>query len=125
MTGGADSDKMLRAVGPVPTLGRRIEIEPVLQFSFEAGISELSMIHKAKDLSPDQRLAIESLLGRAIGENEEIIIRTTGSHTAPEWLRRSSASAHEQGEDRLSSEEIDVEIAAVRKTRRERHHAEK
>ncbi len=37
------------------------------------------MIHKAKDLSPDQRLAIESLLGRSIGENEEIIIRTTDS----------------------------------------------
>jgi len=28
------------------------------------------MIHKAKDLSPDQRLAIESLLGRSIEENE-------------------------------------------------------
>lgn len=38
-----------------------------------------SMIHKAKDLSPDQRLAIESLLGCSIGENEEIIIRTTHS----------------------------------------------
>jgi hypothetical protein len=57
------------------------------------------MIHKAKDLSPEQRLAIESLLGRSIGENEEIIIRTTDSPSAPEWLRRSWESAQEQGLD--------------------------
>lgn len=66
------------------------------------------MIHKAKDLSPDQRLAIESLLGRSIGENEEIIIRTADSPSAPEWLRRSWKSAQEQGLDGLSSEEIDT-----------------
>ncbi len=34
------------------------------------------MIHKAKDLSPDQKLALEGLLGRAISEQEEISIRT-------------------------------------------------
>jgi hypothetical protein len=34
------------------------------------------MIHKAKDLSSEQRIAIESLLGRAIAEQEEISIRT-------------------------------------------------
>ncbi len=45
------------------------------------------MIHKAKELSPDQRLAIESLLGRSIGENEEIIIRSTDSPSAPEAFR--------------------------------------
>ena len=82
------------------------------------------MIHKAKDLSPNQRLAIESLLGRAIGENEEIIVNTTTS-AAPEWLRRSWESAQEQGLERLSAEEIDAEIAAVRKARRERTHAER
>ncbi len=32
------------------------------------------MTHKAKDLSPDQKVAIESLLGRSIAENEEISI---------------------------------------------------
>jgi hypothetical protein len=32
-----------------------------------------SMIHKIKDLSPDQRLAIESLLGRSIREDEKIV----------------------------------------------------
>ena len=83
------------------------------------------MIHKAKDLSPDQRLAIESLLGRSIGENEEILIRTTDSPSAPDWLKRSWESAQEQGLDRLSAEEIDAEIAAARKNRRERTHAER
>ena len=82
------------------------------------------MIHKARDLSPDQRVAIESLLGRSVGENEQIIIRTTDSPSAPEWLRRSWESAQEQGLDQLSSEEIDAEIAAVRKTRGESPHAE-
>ena len=33
------------------------------------------MIHKAKDLSPEQRLAIEGLLGRAIAEQEDISVR--------------------------------------------------
>jgi hypothetical protein len=33
------------------------------------------MIHKARDLSSQQRIAIESLLGRAIAEHEEISIR--------------------------------------------------
>jgi hypothetical protein len=33
------------------------------------------MIHKAKDLSPEQRLAVEGLLGRAIAEQEEVSIR--------------------------------------------------
>jgi hypothetical protein len=83
------------------------------------------MIHKAKDLSPDHRLVIESLLGCSIGENEEIIIRTAASSAAPEWLKRSCESAHEQGVDQLSAEEIDADIAAVRKARRERPNAER
>lgn len=37
------------------------------------------MIHKAKDLSPDQRAAIESLLGRRIVEEETISIRAIES----------------------------------------------
>ncbi len=77
------------------------------------------MTHKAKDLSPDQKMAIESLLGRSIAENEEIIIRTTTSPAAPEWLQASWKNAQEQGLDRLSVEEIDAEIAAARKARRE------
>ena len=83
------------------------------------------MVHKVKDLSPDQRLAIESLLGRAIGENEKIIIRTANTSSAPEWLKSSWDSAQEQRLDRLSTEEIDTEIAAVRKARRERPNTER
>ncbi len=78
------------------------------------------MTVKAKDLSPDQKMAIESLLGRSIAENEEIIIRaTTTSPSVPEWLQASWKSAQEQGLDQLSMEEIDAEIVAARKARRE------
>jgi hypothetical protein len=77
------------------------------------------MTHKVKDLSPDQKMAIESLLGRSIAENEEISILTSNSPSAPEWLRSSWQSAKEQGLDQLSVEEIEAEIAAARKARRE------
>lgn len=33
------------------------------------------MIHKAKDLSPDQKIAIESLLGRQLLDEEAISVR--------------------------------------------------
>ncbi len=75
------------------------------------------MTHRAKDLSPDQKLAIESLLGRSIAENEEITIRTNSTPSAPDWLQASWKSAEDQGLDQLSNEEIDAEIAAARKAR--------
>jgi hypothetical protein len=77
------------------------------------------MTHRVKDLSPDQKMAIESLLGRSIAEDEEISIRTANSPSVPEWLQASWESAREQGLDKLSVEEIEAEIAAARKTRRE------
>jgi hypothetical protein len=73
------------------------------------------MTLKAKDLSPDQKMVIESLLGHSIAENEEISIRATTSPSVPEWLQTSWKSAQEQGLDQLSVEEIDAEIAAARK----------
>jgi hypothetical protein len=76
------------------------------------------MIHKAKDLSPDQKMAIESLLGRSVAEDEAISIRALAS--APEWLQKSWESAKRVGLDRLSAEEIDAEIDAARKARRNR-----
>jgi hypothetical protein len=82
------------------------------------------MTHKAKDLSPDQKMAIESLLGRSIAENEEISIRTITPPSAPEWLQASWKSAKEQGLDQLSMKEIDAEITAARKARRERRPSE-
>jgi plasmid stability protein len=38
---------------------------------------------------------------------------------APEWLKASWNAAREDGLDQMSMEEIDAEIAAVRKARRE------
>ena len=34
----------------------------------------MSMLHRVKDLSPDQRLAIETLLGHPLSENERVTI---------------------------------------------------
>ena len=76
------------------------------------------MIHKAKDLSPDQKMAIESLLGRPVAKDEAISIRTLASASAPEWLKQSWETAKWAGLDRLSIEEIDAEIGAARKARR-------
>ena len=78
------------------------------------------MIHKAKDLSPDQKAAIESLLGRSVAQDEAISIRTIASVSAPEWLQQSWHSAKRLELDRLSNQEIDAEIAAARKARRDR-----
>ena len=78
------------------------------------------MIHKAKDLSPEQKMAIESLLGRSIAEDEAISIRALASASAPEWLQQSWESAERLGVDQLSLEEINAEIDAARKARRNR-----
>jgi len=78
------------------------------------------MIHKAKDLSPDQKMAVESLLGRAVAEDESISIRSMKSPAAPDWLQQSWESAKRMGLDKLSVEEIDAEIAAARKAVRNR-----
>jgi hypothetical protein len=78
------------------------------------------MIHNAKDLSPEQKFAIESLLGRSVSEDEAISIRSMKSGAVPDWLGQSWESAEPQGLDRLSMEEIDAEIAAECKARRDR-----
>ncbi|MBB6145371.1 hypothetical protein HNQ77_003329 [Silvibacterium bohemicum] len=75
------------------------------------------MIHKAKDLSPDQRAVVENLLGRSVSEDEAISIRTIAPSFAPEWLQKSWKSAKYLGLDRLSADEIDAEIDAARKLR--------
>jgi hypothetical protein len=82
------------------------------------------MIHKAKDLSPDQKMAIESLLGRSVADGEAISIRTLESASAPDWLQLSWESAKRFGLDQLSMEEIDAEIDKARKARRSRHSLE-
>jgi hypothetical protein len=54
------------------------------------------MIHKAKDLSAEQRRAIESLLGRAIAGQEEISIRAL-PETLPVSSERRRASLKSYG----------------------------
>jgi len=78
------------------------------------------MIYKAKELSSEQKLAMESLLGRSVAADESISIRVLSPDAAPEWLQQSWASAKRLGLDALSMDEIDAEIAETRKARRER-----
>jgi hypothetical protein len=65
-------------------------------------------------------MAVESLLGRSVGEDEGISIRVLAPGSATEWLQESWESAQRLGLDRLSMEEIDAEIEAARKARPER-----
>ncbi len=75
------------------------------------------MTYKAKDLSPDQKTAIEALSGRSISENNEAIsIRAIVTPSAPIGSRLLWNSAKEQGFDRPSLDEIDAEMEAARKT---------
>ena len=60
------------------------------------------MICSARELSADQKLVIESLLGRPISEDEQISIRAMTPPSAPEWLEKSWDSAGRLGLDRLS-----------------------
>jgi hypothetical protein len=78
------------------------------------------VIHSVKDLSPDQRHVIESLLGHPVSEEGQVSVNTVPAPPAPEWLRSIQQNAREKGLDRLSAEEIDAEIAASRRERRER-----
>ena len=73
------------------------------------------MIHSVKDLSPDQKLAIESLLGRPISEDEQVSVRTLPA--SPEWLMSIQQDAGKKGTDKLTMEEIDAEISAARRER--------
>ena len=73
------------------------------------------MIHSVKDLSPDQKLAIESLIGRPISEGEQVSVRTVPA--SPEWLMSIQQDSKKNGTDKLTMEEIDAEIAAARRER--------
>jgi hypothetical protein len=73
------------------------------------------MIHSVKDLSPDQKLAIEGLLGRPISEGEQVSVRTVPA--SPEWLTSIQRDSRDKGTDKLTMEEIDAQIAAARRER--------
>jgi hypothetical protein len=76
------------------------------------------VIHNVKNLSPDQKLAIESLLGRRISEGEQVSVRTVPA--SPEWVASIQQDSREKGTDRLTMEEIDAEITAARRERGQR-----
>jgi len=70
---------------------------------------------------PDEQQAALAAKARAQGLSPEQYVRQVLEHDlAPVWLRKSWESAKEAGLGQLSMEEIDAEIAAARKARRER-----
>ena len=69
---------------------------------------------------PDEKTAALAAKARARGLSaEEYARQIVEQDLAPEWLRKSWDSARESGVDQLSSDEIDTEIAAARKARRD------
>jgi plasmid stability protein len=50
---------------------------------------------------------------------EQYVLEVLEQDLAPEWLRKSWANAKASGLDQLSMEEIDAEITAARKSRRD------
>ena len=50
---------------------------------------------------------------------EQYALQVLEQDLAPEWLRKSWATAKESGLDRLTMDEIEAEIAAARKSRRD------
>ena len=49
-------------------------------------MDSVSSLHKARDLSPDQRRAVESLLGRNLDEDEMVSVRTSKGQILKEAL---------------------------------------
>jgi hypothetical protein len=71
------------------------------------------------DLSEEQTAALAAK-ARARGVSaEEYVRQVLAQHLAPNWLQESWASSERAGLDRLSTDEIDAEIAAARKARHE------
>lgn len=71
------------------------------------------------DLSDEQTATLKAK-ARAKGLSPEQYARQVLEHDLePEWLQRSWESSREAGLDQLSMDEIDAEIAAARKERRE------
>lgn len=68
----------------------------------------------------DEQTAALAAKARAQGLSAEEYVRQLLEHDlVPGWLQKSWESAKEAGLDQLSMDEIDAEIAAARKARRE------
>ena len=69
---------------------------------------------------PEEQTAALAVKARALGVSPEQYARQVLEHDlVPEWLRKSWESSKPAGLNEISMEEIDAEIAAARKTRRE------
>jgi hypothetical protein len=65
---------------------------------------------------------VEALMAKATARGvsaEQYALQVLEQDLAPEWLRKSWATAKEAGLDQLSMDEIKAEIAAARKARRD------
>ena len=71
------------------------------------------------ELPEDQKAALAAKAQARGLSPEEYARQVLRQDLAPEWLRKSWETAKETGVDRLSAEDIDAEIAAARKARRE------
>ncbi len=69
---------------------------------------------------PDEQSVALAAKARALGLSaEQYVQQVLKKDLAPEWLQKSWESARQTGLEQLSDEEIDAEIAAARKGRRE------
>ena len=83
------------------------------------------MIHKAKDLSPEQKVAIESLLGRQVLDDEAISVRAIEppvlsdqqKHELTERLRKYFAEVDARRHPGCAEEAEDVLTEAIRSSR--------
>jgi plasmid stability protein len=69
------------------------------------------------DLSDEQSAALAAKAQARGLSAEQYARQVLENDLAPEWLQKSWESSRQSGLDRLSGEEIDAEIAAVRKVR--------
>jgi hypothetical protein len=83
------------------------------------------MIHKAKDLSPEQKVAIESLIGRQVLDDEAISVRAIQppalsdqqKHELAEQLRRYFAEVDARRRPGSPEEAEDILTEAIRSSR--------
>ncbi|MGA2985725.1 MAG: hypothetical protein ABSG32_18095 [Terriglobia bacterium] len=83
------------------------------------------MIHKAKDLSPEQKVAIESLIGRHVEDDEAISVRAIEppalsdqqKHELAEHLRKYFAAVDARRHPGSATEAEDILTEAIRSSR--------
>jgi prevent-host-death family protein len=82
------------------------------------------------------RTQLGQIMNRAVENNDRFLVERNGEPAVlilsvtdyvktfappPDWLEKSWASAKRQGLDKLTTKEIDAEIAATRRDRRRKH----